>query len=148
MKNNAKVAITMAVIGTLSILAVKAEEYTFTSNPPMFGKFSDGVVTVAKEGDSKPEVISVGSVNDFERRLTGVQNQINVLHAKKEDKDPSKNLVTGENFNNLVLSVEGQKRAAAHNAKRFIDLENRVSLLEKKVTHIVNILKLQREDVK
>lgn len=167
MNPNHKFALLLAVIGCASIVAVKAQNTVLT--PAVWhGDPGFGYTCEAKE----IKLIEAEKINDIERRLAGVQKQVTLLHSTKEDKDPSKNLITAENFNNLVLCVEGQKRAAAVNGKRIADLEkivldvesikkrndgmvarerllvDRVETLEKKVTHIVNILKLQRESVK
>lgn len=73
-------------------------------------------------------------VGNMERRLAGVQKQVTILHASKTDK---KEL---QDTRDQVANVAAVLR------KRNFELEDRVAVLEKKVSHLVAILKLQKEN--
>lgn len=82
---------------------------------------------IAKEMSEQAKVVA-----EHDRIITGLQKQVTVLHAKKAN----------------VQDIEGATKRMNGIVARSVLLEQRVAMLEKKMTHVVNILKLKRENGK
>lgn len=100
---------------------------------------------LAKEMSDQAEVIA-----EQERRLSGVQKQVTVLHAKKADKEEVQALAdhSASVGRGLVETRDQVARITAMLRDRNQKLEERVDIAEKKITHLVNIIKLQKENRK
>lgn len=120
---------------------------------PEFKKYQ---IAQATEQTADSEVMA-----DIERRLSGVQKQVTVLHAKTKNNQAIEDLVgslgrgVSEHQSDIRdLKINQQKtrdqvaRITAELRDRNQKLEERLDIAEKKITHLVNIIKLQKENRK
>lgn len=106
------------------LLTGVAHGTAFAQDAPELKVYNVSTITPTPEGLAH-------ELSEQAKSIGILQDQIDDLAKSKEDKDPSKNLMTAENFNSIVLDVE--------------DLKTRQKLVEDKISRIIKILKLHTE---